>query len=221
VQRSLNEWNDEETKKYNEQQWRNPYRSTVAFAEFIRPMMENTETVADLGAGGGAPTAYMQKKFPNSQFFAFDIKPQKNVEYIDMFNLPDDIDFMGYEAVISLQTLSWLPEYETPLSQIATKIRPKWMAFSSLFYEGEISCRIEVNERLRPRESYYNIYSIPQVSTFLGHLGYKPRKMQRFDIDISMPKPANNNIMKSYTFHGHVYSGPLYLPWWFLAYEKI
>ena len=35
-------------------------------------------------------------------------------------------------------------ECEEPLHQICMKIEPKWMAFSSLFYDGQISCRIEV-----------------------------------------------------------------------------
>jgi trans-aconitate methyltransferase len=47
----------------------------------------------------------------------------------------------AFDRVISLQTLSWLPEFETPLEQIFTKIKPKWIAATSLLYEGDISCR--------------------------------------------------------------------------------
>jgi len=74
-------------------------------------------------------------------------------------------------GVISLQTLSWLPEFEQPLRQIFEKIAPDWIAMSSLFYEGDISCKIEVEEHAAGNHFFYNVYSIPAVSRFAREFG--------------------------------------------------
>jgi len=234
---ALNEWNinpDAETLDYHLRQWKEPYRSTVAFAEFIRPFMATTKDVIDLGCGSGAATNYIAEQFPHAYVTGVEVSQallaQRHANtkaYYsagDMTNLTDMPVKGG--GVISLQTLSWMPDIETPLDQICTKIKPKWMAFSSLFYDGEISCKIEVTEHTRPRWSYYNIYSIPRVEKFMKGRGYEMADAHPFTPHIDLPKPDNPDLMKTYSVrnsHGLrlQFSGPLYLPWWFLAFERI
>ena len=234
----LNDWNinpDPETLAYHERQWDRIYGSTIDFARFADRWLCDSTRVYDLGCGAGSSTAWLAEEYP-AKFVGVDISDKlldiarsktKYIENVnfrkgDMCNLLHESDVDG---VISLQCLSWMRTIETPLDQICTKIRPQWMAFSSLFYEGEISCEIVVNERTRPRKSYYNIYSIPEVCRILYGHGYKLAAHQPFLIGADLPKPNNIDLMKTYTIPSEEgprlqISGPLMLPWYFLAFER-
>lgn len=232
----LNDWNinpDPETLAYHLRQWDEPYRSTVAFAEFARPWLEKSRHVLDLGCGGGGATTYLARQFERSQFLGLDISdalikqawkregpPNLSFSICDMCNT----GALYTDGVISLQTFSWMPDIETPLDQICKKIAPKWMAFSSLFYEGDISCKIEVDEPKRPRKSYYNIYSIPRTEAFLKERGYIQVGKEEFEIDKDLPV-GNPDFMHTTTWiteggYRVQQSGPLLLPWYFLAFER-
>lgn len=210
--------------------------STVAFSHFIVPGMLNSKRVFDVGCGAGGPTEFMAKAFGETQFFGLDVSEEllatakiqcptvRNFYREDLTNI--SIKYHRIDGVVSLQTFSWMPDIETPLDQICTKINPRWMAFSSLFYEGDISCKIVVDEPQRPRQSFYNIYSIPRTAVFLKERGYRLAEFEPFHIETDLPKPANMDLMKTYTIPVEngprlQISGPLMLPWYFLAFEKI
>lgn len=226
----MNDWNldpDAETLAFHLRQ-KEPYRSTVAFAEFARPWLQSSKTVIDLGCGAGQPTDWLAQKFPKTQFLGLDaspllislakqLPPDASFGVGDMHNLTP----RAADGVISLATLSWMPSFETPLDEICKKINPKWLAFSSLLYPGDISCNIVVDEPQRPRKSYYNVYSVTRIQKFLTVRGYRLAKYQPFNIDVELPKPEDANIMKSYTEHGRIFSGPLTLPWGFVAFERV
>lgn len=234
----LNGWNmqpDPETLAYHRRQ-AIPYRSTVHFADFIRDKIEDRNLIFDLGCGAGHPTAYLADEFRNAYFVGGEISPRLVAEAnmhrtstnlafrpMNLLSLPPVPNVSG---VTCIQVLSWMPDYKPPLEQIFFKIAPRWVAVSSLFYPGEISCRIEVDEAIRPRKSHYNIYSIPQVANFVEKYGYYLSKETEFDIDINLPKPDDPNIMQTYTVQTLElekklqFSGPLHLPWHFLMFER-
>ncbi len=233
---TLNDWNmkpDAETLAYHLRQWKEPYRSTVAFAEFIKPFVRRSTNIADMGCGAGAATDYLARQFPWANWAGFDIsddlieeanqrKGRASYEVADLCALGKDV--WNADGVVSLQTFSWMPEIKQPLYEICTKIKPKWLAFSSLFYAGDISFEIKVNEHKRPRQSYYNIYSVSRTTKFLEDRGYKLSAIQPFFIDIDLPVPKDRDIMKTYTLptetNRYQFSGPLFLPWQFLAFER-
>jgi SAM-dependent methyltransferase len=235
---ALNEWNenpDPETLAYHD---RHAERvgSTAVFAAFIEPWMEDSCRVFDVGCGAGGATEYLAREFPQTQLFGLDVsgvlleKAKASCPTVKNFYKEDltdiSIKYHRIDGVVSLQTFSWMPEIETPLAQICTKINPRWLAFSSLFYEGDISCQIIVDEPKRPRRSYYNIYSIPRTIAFLKERGYMVARVKPFYIDVDLPVPDNLNIMKTYTGMTEdgmrlQFSGPLMLPWYFLCFEKM
>jgi len=235
----LDEWDEknfkEHERNYHAKQWREPKQSTIRFNEYITPLMETASQVIDLACGEGGSTFYLSEKNTNCNFLGLDIsKPliesgnnilkaedSKNLvlEDADWFNLKqyDEID-----GVVSLQSLSWLPNFENPLEQIFTKIQPKWLCFSSLFYEGDISVISEVKEHESGRSSFYNTYSIPEVSRFCERFGYTLTDATKFDIDIDIPKPKNKNILGTYTEltadgQRRQITGPLLLNWHFIT----
>lgn len=234
MDRSLNEWNerpDAETLAYHARQYDEPYRSTVEFGLFAKDWMYKSKRIIDIGCGTAAASNYLAGMFEKTDFMGADVSenllaiarknkwlPNLFFSEFDVLNIEDK--YTEIDGVISLQTLHVLPEYETAITQICTKINPRWMAFSTLLYDGGISCKIIVSEPNRPRESYYNIYSLPQMTRYLSTYGYKLTKSQPFIMDRKMPRPSNPDIMQTWTYGDKQISGPLWLPWWFVMYER-
>lgn len=226
----LNDWNlspDPETLDYHTRQ-REPYRSTVAFGEFIEPWARNSESILDVGCGAGQATNYLANKYRTASIGGMDISPAliriALSHHVLPFFFEGDVCNLrsqwSMEGVISLQMLSWMPGYEVPLSEIAQKIKPRWIAASSLFWEGNISTRTIVTKYDRPRKSFYNVYSLPKIREFMDGQGYTLAEYKRFEIDRDLLEPEDKNTMKSHTVGQLILSGPVYLPWGFVAFER-
>ena len=135
----------------------------------------------------------------------------------------------GVDGVISLQALSWLPEMKNPMTQIFEVIQPNWIGLTSLFYEGDISCRIEVFEHSRSRKTFYNVYSLKELNRLAGEHEYEIVKYDRFDIEIDIPKPRNIDLMATFTekvegssdYQRLQISGPLLMNWYFVLIKRI
>jgi ubiquinone/menaquinone biosynthesis C-methylase UbiE len=243
-QQRLDEWQmlDDAGYRYHNIQWDMPKRSTIAFETFAKEHIANSKNIIDMGAGGGASTASIAAKHNNVHFTAFDYsKELTNIgskiahergitnlsfEQGDWFNLAES---KKYDGCISLQTLSWLPDYRWPLEEIFRKISPNWLAMTSLFYEGDITCRIEVEEHKKNKKCFYNVYSLPAISRLCNEEGYSLVKATPFDIDIDIEKPTDLDIMGTYTRklvsdktsqERIQISGPLLMNWYMLLIKK-
>src|SRR5262249_47560280 len=97
---------------------------------------------------------------------------------------------------------------------------------SSLFYDGPISCSIEVQDYTQPlrtqpyKQAFYNIYSIPLVKEALVELGYSQFGFQKFELDVDLNQPENRG-MGTYTERlasgaRLQISGPLLMSWYFI-----
>lgn len=228
---ALNRWNehpDPETLNYHKRQWREPYRQTVVFADFISEFVVNGGDYLDAGCGAGSATEYFRKYFPKARFTGFDVSRQlialAREQSSDGKYHVDDLNNLrvrfGIHGVTCLQVLHTMPNYSTPLHQIATRIRPKWIAFSTLIYEGDIDCQIVVTEHARPRQAYHNIYSLIRLTMFMAAEKYTLKKYQPFNIDIDIRRPLNSDLMGTWTDNGLQRSGPLLMPWAFCLFER-
>lgn len=230
----LNEWNitpDAETLNYHLRQWNEPYRSTVHFAEFIEDRVQTSSFIVDLACGSGAPTWYLADRFPGCRFLGLDESDELISHARRARNLDFEVDSaenlrvrFGVDGVVLMQALHCMPVPQIPLHQVASRIRPNWIAFSTLIYEGNINCKIIVSEPERPRESYYNIYGLPGLTAVMAQEGYSPVKYKPFKIDVDLPKPNNPDVMGTYTLAAKgrrlQCSGPLVLPWGFAMFER-
>ncbi|MBT8527041.1 class I SAM-dependent methyltransferase [Polynucleobacter paneuropaeus] len=214
-QQRVDEWEkiDEKGLNYHTIQWESPKESTLAFVEFIRSTLCSAKNVVDMGAGGGAATAFLADEFPEINFTAFDYSHELIAlgKKINSIKKISNLDFevgdwyklnLGkkYDGCISLQTLSWLPSFETPIIEILKKIKPDFFAFTSLFYEGDITCRIEVEEHAREsRKTFYNVYSLQAINRLCKEHGYEIKKYSPFNINIDIERPADKNLMGTYT----------------------
>jgi SAM-dependent methyltransferase len=229
-------WNihpDPVTLDYHLKQQNEPYRSTVYFSAFCREWLESSKFVVDAGCGAGGPTAYLAKTYQNCRFLGIDqseelirhARPSHNLDF-GVADLEDLSPIIGADGVVLIQTLSWMEDYQAPLSQVASRINPDWIAFSTLVYEGNIDCQIVVRELFRARTAFYNIYALPRMHVFMKQTwNYDLVKAEPFVIDIDLEKPADPDLMGTYTLQlksgGRLQcSGPLHLPWYFVMYQK-
>lgn len=242
---NANQWLelDKSLHAYHQKQWEHPKFSTVAFEQFISQKLVDSTNVIDVGAGSGAPTAFLAEKYKHVSFTALDYSEElvrigkANVKKLNLNNLKftqGDIFelnyFSNFDGCISLQTLSWLTTYEEALKSIFTSIQPNWLALSSLFYEGNISCKIEVTEHNRKKTQYYNIYSIPEVTNYCKKFGYNITKFEPFKLEVDLAKPDDLDHMSTYTrklfsetnktAERIQISGPLLMNWYLILIEK-
>ena len=224
--------------KYHLDQWSKEKESTKEFLKFFRSELSNANRILDLGSGAGAVTTYIAKEFLSTNFIGIDISPElinlamvmsskeklKNLDFQigDWLNCEfpcEDID-----GVMSIATLSWLSEIVSPMTCLFSKVKPKWIALSSLFYEGDISCRIEVNEHKKNSTSFYNVYSIQELERLANKFHYKITRFQSFEIGIDIARPIDIDSMGTYTVRVEDFtrekrlqiSGPLNMPWYFV-----
>ena len=241
----LDEWMTDINKDYYDKQYKTPYRSTIKFCDWLEELNILTklseQNIIDMGSGTGANLYYLNQRFPKCYFSGIDINPNfvkegneffkeheiNNCKLIsgDIYNLDTKIINTAYNGILSFQTFSWLPEYEKALSEII-KIDPKWIAFTSLFYDGLVDCKIEVKEYLEPnsfenpKESFYNIYSLPKIKNFFSRCGFNKFDYLLFEIDTDLPRPSHT-FMQTYTETLATgkriqMSGPIRMNWYFV-----
>lgn len=235
------DWLSESQEKptdYFVRQFERPYRSTIAFHRWLKAKGLFSGRIADLACGMGAPLAYIASQEPHCQLVGIDFNPllvkagneklsglsNVRLELGDIYNLsPEYVN--QFDGLLSLQTLSWLESYEKPLEQMA-KINPKWMAISSLFYDGPVNATIQIQDYSKPtggkryKDAFYNVYSLPLLRDFLRGLGYLHFDFVPFEIDCDLEQPQDKG-MATYTEkleNGKrlQLSGPLLMNWYFV-----
>ena len=243
IEQRVDEWSkiDAAGRHYHLRQWQEVKRSTVHFSDFIAPVLKGSGPmkVMDMGCGAGSSTYYLASRNRNVDFIGIDI----SAELIQIagelsaaqqtanlsFAADDWFDLGPHEAVrgvISLQTLSWLPEFEEPLRQLFEKVSPDWIALSSLFYEGDISCKIEVHEHAIDKKCFYNVYALPAVDRFAQQHGYWLSAFKAFEIDMDIAEPDSKDVMGTYTLQVGLrgrrlqLSGPLLMNWYFVMLQR-
>lgn len=235
-----------DVKEYHKKQYKNVYRSTEKFVEWLEGLgylkLNQVQSICDMACGGGANVCYLSDRFKDSYFTGIDLsqqlveygnemlKQKSNCELYqgDWYNL--ESKWKGkFDGIISFQTLSWLPDYQEALKGLAL-LNPKWIALSSLFYDGDIEYSIKLKNYYRAsndkiyEEAYYNIYSLIRVREYLKILGYHKFDYIPFEIDIDLPKTESKDI-GTYTIKkedgGRLQiSAALMMPWYFIAASK-
>jgi SAM-dependent methyltransferase len=245
----LDEWIKTYDDDYYNRQFKIPYQSTIKFCDWLEQLgvlnNQSKYNILDIGTGKGSNLYYMQQRFSNCQYTGIDINndliqycntlcEEENInncktEYGDLYNLDLEKYANRFEGITCYQTLSWLPDYEKALDGII-KLNPDWISLTSLFYEGLVDCKIEVQSYKSPqgknsfRTISYNIYSLPRIENLFFKKGYKIFKYCPFDIDIDLPKP-DHSYMQTYTqklIDGKriQISGPLLMNWYFIYAAK-
>ena len=230
---------------YHRRQYGEPNRSTVMFCDWMETIglleRDRPQAILDIGAGLGANINYMAHRFPHSRFLGVELNPHLaaaaaealtrsgatngRMEQGDLYALGTD-HRRAFDGVVSYMLLSWLPDFAEPLACMAA-LRPKWIAMTSLFYDGPVNTIIRTQDYTLPiggsphRESYYNIYSLPVIRQRLSSLGYGGFTSIPFEIDIDLERPEDGG-MRSFTQRMEdgrrlQFGGPVHLSWHFVA----
>lgn len=244
-------WNEVKNNKhfeYHLRQYDRPYSSTVAFINWLEEtgllVAGQSQNILDAGCGAGANVYHMARRHPESRFAGFDINPDlaavgneklaalsvANTELTvgDIYN-PEPALRGQFDGVVCLQTLSWLPSFREPMQALAG-LGAKWIAASSLFFEGNIDATIKTKDYTiataaqEYEEQFYNVYSLSQAGKAMAAMGYDDFIYKRFDIDIDLAPPTDGGF-GTYTeklANGRrlQISGPLLMSWYFIAAKR-
>lgn len=226
--------------KYSLTQHEKIYGSTIEFIKFISKIINlDNKNIIDLACGGGANTIFLARKFRKSLFLGID-KQKKLIKIAEKFTKisklkncffklnkweklkSNFINKIEYDGIISFQSLSFLEINLDQAIKYLKKKKFKFLAFSSLFWEGECNYKILVNDFSKSdfKRGYYNIYSIKTLKKKFFRLGYKKFFFKKYDIKYDLKKPDHFG-MGSYTIKDEkkkrlIFSGSLYLPYGFI-----
>ena len=242
----LNYWSQTKQRasdSYFSEQILRPKYSTIAFFNFLKKNNSLNCKIVDLACGNGANLIYLAKKFNiKKKLLGIDINKyliKKAINYSNRYNnLKFEIGNIlnlkkkyknKYDGFISLQTLSWLEDYEKAIIQMV-RLNPKFICVSSLFWEDQIDFKIKLNKlkndsykRSVKSYEFYNIYSLKNYINFLKKKGYKKNIAMKFNIP-KIIKQKNKIKMGTYTIKDGKQliqlSGPLKMNWYFILSKK-
>lgn len=240
-------WLDERHLDYHRRQFTEPYRSTVFLGDLLRTRLGERfkGNVLDVACGAGACLAYLSKIFTGSSFTGVDIAEEAfqlgtalmreqgiaNLPTFlagDIYKLHQTIPPCTFELVLSIQTLSWVPEYEPLLESLLRTVKPGGLVvISSLFTDSLVDAKIELTQYSDDTLSsstphiYYNIYCLQRFSAECKRHGARSVEAIDFEIACDLPKPTHRQ-MGTYTellANGRrlQLSGPLLMPWKFIV----
>jgi 23S rRNA U2552 (ribose-2'-O)-methylase RlmE/FtsJ len=137
----------------------------------------------------------------------------------------DSIKGQNIQTVISVHSLCTQNNFEEAAKNII-KLNPQKIVFNSLFYEGPLDVFIHINDRnsnlsVDNPDANFNIHSLQFAEKFLRDKGYSNFVFEKFDIGKKLERP-NNGERGTYTIQSDFseftqFSGPVYLPWYFVA----
>lgn len=168
--------------------------------------------------------------FNSSEGSKFNLK-NLQIEFGD-WNKPDEIinkaNGKDIQTLISVHSLCTQKKFENAIDRIID-LNPDKIVFNSLFYEGPLDVRIHINDRnsnlkYSNPDADFNIFSLPALKEYLNDKGYSKFIFEKFDIGKKLPKPKDG-IRGTYTINSEFgkysqFSGPVYLPWYFVAAQK-
>ena len=220
----------------------NPYSSTIEFEKFLKKhscFVVGTKCL-DIGCGTGGPSLYFAQKNPCVNFIGIDYnaynielgksvirgKPCSNLklEAGDWFDLKKE--YISYfDGIFNINTFCVFRNIEPAIDALAT-LRPRWIAFKSLFYEGPLDVLIHIRDHNHPQitddcpDGDFNIFSLNHLKTYLCSLGFNDFFYERFEIPIDLHKKPDGG-RGTYTVFAEFqkraqFSGPVYLPWYFV-----
>lgn len=244
----------EHSKKYIEDDYRRPKHSTQAFTNFLRDnecfRLDDNDIVIDMGTGGGSGLYQLARAFPEASFLGLDYNAElvswinksffkqhaefclgnMAVDYGD-WTKPEDIIASckkNIKGVMSVHALCTLKHFSDAASYLIA-LKPDWIAFNSLFYDGPLDVLIHIRDRNLDMsddnpDADFNIHSLPYAIEYMRTKGYRAKAVKPFEIATPLAKPSGGKrgtfTVRTEWSQYSQFSGPVYLPWHFVLFEK-
>jgi SAM-dependent methyltransferase len=228
------------TATWHTEQYTGPNRSTAHLRAFVTRVLDGEPPPAEVleaGCGGGAKMLHLAELFPAARWTGVDQDEEAlqigrgrlDAERFtlvrgDLLDLEGTFGLKRFDVCFSLMTLLNLDDYERAVAQMLAVTR-RWVFVLSLFADSEYDAFIRVvGRRSGPHEggsALYNVYSLPRFEEYCRGLGATELHAEPFAIDIDIPRPTHGG-MGTWTERmadGRrlQFSGPLAMPWWFVA----
>tara|TARA_B100000674_G_C37842422_1_gene915985 strand:- start:581 stop:1288 length:708 start_codon:yes stop_codon:yes gene_type:complete len=229
-------------------QYKNIYQSTLEFDNFLKVKLKNSKKLIDIGCGKGGTLSFYAKKYKKLKIYGIDyrskninasrkyfrkFKIDKNVKFqkVNILKNINNKDLKNPDGIISQKTFNTFDNIEKPLNNLI-KLKPKWIGLNSLFFKGKMDVLIHIRDR---ENKYYelkdndpdgdfNIFSISNLKKYLKTTNYKITKIKPFFPKKKLRKIGDNRgtyTIKTEFSDRTCFSGPVYLPWYFVLIEKI
>ena len=224
-------------------QLHNTYQSTISFFNFLKKnkvLSKPRLNLLDAGCGIGANILYYSKKLPKAKFFGIDYLKER-IKYAKNFNKNPNVEFFvedmlnnkkiikkKIDIITCVHTLCCFKKIDIPLKYMF-KYKPNWIAINSLFYEGPLDVLIHIRDHDSEIKddnvnSDFNIFSLTNFKKILKKTNYKIYKFQPFFPYKKIPKPLKGKrgsfTIKTEFSNKSTFSGPVYLPWYFVLLKK-
>ena len=225
-----------EISKYHKNQHTKIYNSTLEFIKFIKKKISfENKIILDVGCGAGANTIYLAEKYPASyiigvdydkSLISFATKKAKNKKLDNCKFISSSIAKLSLkklkldkiDLILSFHFLSFANDWIYKNLDKLIKLKPSYLAHSSLFFDGEVEAKILIDDFSKSefKGSYYNIYSTLRLKEFLKKKNFIDFTYEAMDVKKVLRKPKHKG-MQSYTLKIHnkkklLFSGPLNLP---------
>jgi len=103
-----------------------------------------------------------------------------------------------FDIIVLYKTLSWLPDYRDAVKEMMAAAKDK-IYITALFYDGDISFEIKINELNKKTFSSLNFYSLNEFKLFCKKHGAKKVVAHEMHVDFDLPKSEDPNILKTFT----------------------
>jgi hypothetical protein len=232
---------------WHRRQYTEPKRAIVMLREFVARTLAGSAppsealsaatAILDAAAGAGANMKHLADLFAGAHWTGVDLAEElveigrKHLDPTrftmlqgDLLSLERDLGPRRFDVCFSIMTLSWIEDYEAAVQQMLAVTR-EWLFILNLFSETDVDAFVQVTGRRAGPHSgfkaHYNVYSLPRFREFCRTLGAREIVAEPFEIDIDLPRPDHRGMgsWTERTADGRrlQLSGPLLMPWWFVA----
>ena len=229
---------DQELVDYNQRQYDKKYRSTDFVISCLKRQIleKDNYRVLDMGCGAGASLSHIARNFNNCSFTGVDLNhyfiniarlKHKNLELSNTsfehnsFEsiVPGEYDIIGSTQFLEVLDLDKAKQFIQKMFQAANK----GVYIHALFSERMLDYEINIHDYKYEKVVPYNIYSIEKINKTAQMYGFRMVQKSEFLIDIDLPDIHHGR--GTYTvprLNGDrmQFSDVLYLPWYFLYFEK-
>lgn len=229
---------DNQLRQYHEKQYDNIYESTKFTAECLKEITKNIEGLhfIDVGTGGGANLLHIAQVLKTHSFLGIDINDvfinyaieehkKRNIKnttfQVKSYTSLDSrcCDIIGCSQVLSVLEMK---EYSSFLDKLFSSCK-KGVFFYSLFTERELEHEIRIHDHINNKIVPYNIYSLPLIEQAAKDKGFNLSYKKKFTIDIDLEnthKGRGTYTIKNKNLERMLFTDVVYLPWYFLYFEK-
>ena len=214
-----------DAQQYHLRQYEKPYESTVALSRFIQSVTGGPlrGEVNDVGCGAGSAIFWFDQWGLTAAADVLGIDASRTL--IDKghernpdrrFLVADFLDPLpACDVSLSIQVLSFIEDWRPALREILSSTN-QWLFASSLFWTG-VDTHTHASDSEK-NNAHYNIISREEFELACRRAGWQVARWLPFYAQQALYAPHAQ--LRSRTYEAMTFSGPLYLPWTFVAVRK-